>query len=68
MSSNEQPTLIPILLVDDRPENLLSLEGLLEGQGYELIRALSGNEALRLALKHDCALVLLDVQIGRAHV
>lgn len=63
MSSNEQPTLIPILLVDDRPENLLSLEGLLEGQGYELIRALSGNEALRLTLKHDCALVLLDVQM-----
>ncbi len=63
MSSNEQPTTIPILLVDDRPENLLSLEGLLEGQGYELIRALSGNEALRLTLKHDCALVLLDVQM-----
>lgn len=63
MSSNEQLTPIPILLVDDRPENLLSLEGLLEGQGYELIRALSGNEALRLTLKHDCALVLLDVQM-----
>ncbi|NJD39703.1 MAG: response regulator [Geobacter sp.] len=63
MSSNEQFPPIPILLVDDRPENLLSLEGLLEGQGYELIRALSGNEALRLTLKHDCALVLLDVQM-----
>ncbi len=63
MSSNEQPATIPILLVDDRPENLLSLEGLLGRQGYELIRALSGNEALRLTLKHDFALVLLDVQM-----
>lgn len=57
------PTRIPILLVDDRPENLLSLEGLLDGQEYELVRALSGNEALRQTLKQDFALVLLDVQM-----
>jgi PAS domain S-box-containing protein len=54
---------IPILIVDDRPENLLSLEELLLDQGYELVRALSGNEALRLSLKQDFALVLLDVQM-----
>ncbi len=54
---------IPLLLVDDRPENLLSLEGLLGGQEYQLVKALSGNEALRQTLKHDFALVLLDVQM-----
>jgi PAS domain S-box-containing protein len=54
---------IPILLVDDRPENLLSLEELLRDQGYELVRASSGNETLLLSLKRDFALVLLDVQM-----
>jgi len=54
---------IPILIVDDRPENLLSLEGLLGGNSYELVRASSGNEALRQTLKQDYALVLLDVQM-----
>jgi CheY-like chemotaxis protein/nitrogen-specific signal transduction histidine kinase len=54
---------VPILIVDDRPENLLSLEGLLGGLGYELIRASSGNEALLQTLKKDFALVLMDVQM-----
>lgn len=57
------PNNVPVLLVDDRTENLLSLEELLSNHGYELIRALSGNEALGLILKHDFALVLLDVQM-----
>ncbi|GAM09060.1 phytochrome-like protein cph1 [Geobacter sp. OR-1] len=52
-----------ILLVDDRPENLDALEGLLGDLELEMIRAQSGNEALRLALKKDFALVLLDVQM-----
>ncbi len=54
---------IPILMVDDRPENLLSLEELLSNHGYELVRASSGNEALLLTLKQDFSLVLLDVQM-----
>ena len=54
---------VPILMVDDRQENLLSLEALLSDQGYKLVSALSGNEALRLTLKQDFALVLLDVQM-----
>ena len=58
--STERPL---ILLVDDRPENLASLEGILEELDLEMVRALSGNEALRLSLKHDFALVLLDVQM-----
>ncbi|MCP5049148.1 MAG: response regulator [bacterium] len=52
-----------ILIVDDRPENLLALERLLEGPGIHIIRAASGNEALGLVLDHDFALVLLDVQM-----
>lgn len=52
-----------ILLVDDRPENLLSLEALLEGPEVNIVKAASGNEALSLMLDHDFALVLLDVQM-----
>lgn len=63
MNADTLSIAIPVLLVDDRPENLLSLEELLSGQGYELVRASSGNEALRLTLKQDFALVLLDVQM-----
>lgn len=63
MNSPIGTSLIPILLVDDRPENLLSLEELLNYQEYELVRALSGNEALRQTLRQDFALVLLDVQM-----
>ena len=40
-----------ILIVDDRPENLLALEVILEPLGHELIRAESGPEALRALLR-----------------
>lgn len=63
MKQPSLPAAIPILLVDDRPENLLSLEALLVDSTYDLVRATSGNEALLLTLKHDFALVLLDVQM-----
>jgi len=50
-----------ILLVDDRPENLLALEVILAGQGYELVKATSGKEALKILLKEqDFALILMD--------
>jgi len=52
-----------ILLVDDRPENLLALEGILEDENYGLFKATSGREALRMVLKHNFALILLDVQM-----
>lgn len=52
-----------ILIVDDRPENLLSLEILFENEPYEIITALSGNEALAAIITHDFAVVLLDVQM-----
>jgi CheY-like chemotaxis protein len=54
---------VAILLVDDRPENLLALEGLLESLAVNIVKATSGNEALGLMLEHDFALVLLDVQM-----
>lgn len=59
------PTAPPlkILLVDDKPENLLALEELLHSPDRELYRALSGNDALRLLLKHDFACVLLDIEM-----
>jgi len=54
---------IPILLVDDRPENLTALEALLEDLGLDIFKATSGNEALSLSLKHDFSIVLLDVRM-----
>lgn len=52
-----------ILMVDDRPENLLALEAILQGLGHELIKASSGEDALKCLLKHDVAVILLDVQM-----
>jgi signal transduction histidine kinase len=54
---------VNILLVDDRPEQLLVLETILSGLGQNLIRAGSGRDALRFLLNHDCALILLDVNM-----
>src|SRR5688572_4540731 len=50
-----------ILLVDDQPGNLLVLESLLEGHGHKLVRARSGEEALKCLLLDDFAVILLDV-------
>ena len=52
-----------LLLVDDIPENLFALENILEENGREFIKANSGEEALKLLLKHDFDLILLDVQM-----
>jgi PAS domain S-box-containing protein len=52
-----------ILMVDDRPENLMALEAILEPLGHELVRAHSGEEALREVLRQDFACILLDVQM-----
>ena len=52
-----------LLLVDDQPANLVSLEAVLEGEGRTLIKAHSGQEALKVLLKEDISLVLLDVQM-----
>ncbi len=52
-----------LLLVDDRPENLLALEHVLEDLDCHMFKVTSGPEALRLVLNHHFALVLLDVQM-----
>ena len=52
-----------ILIVDDRPENLLTLESILESPQLNIIKAKSGNEALGLLLEYNVALVLMDVQM-----
>ena len=53
-----------ILLVDDRVENLIALEEMLQAESRTFIRALNGIEALRLAaLTDDIGLILLDVQM-----
>jgi PAS domain S-box-containing protein len=52
-----------ILLVDDRAENLLALEAILEPLGERLVRANSGDEALKCLLTDEFAVILLDVQM-----
>ncbi len=53
-----------ILLVDDRPDNLFSMETILEPDGYQLIKAGSGREALKILLtEFDFALILMDVKM-----
>lgn len=54
---------VNILMVDDKEANLLALEGLLESPGYNLVKALSGREALKRILEVDFALILLDVRM-----
>jgi PAS domain S-box-containing protein len=54
---------VNILLVDDRPENLLTLDAILEPLGERLVRAHSGDEALKCLLTEEFAVILLDVQM-----
>jgi PAS domain S-box-containing protein len=52
-----------VLLVDDRDENLLALEAVLAPTGCRLVKARSGDDALRALLRDDFAVILLDVQM-----
>ena len=52
-----------ILIVDDRPENLVSLKIVLKDLDIEFVEATSGNDALKKTLHHDFALALLDIQM-----
>ncbi|MDX1952694.1 MAG: response regulator [Verrucomicrobiota bacterium] len=54
---------VSILLVDDNPEKLLAIESVLEKLGQNLVRAHSGEEALRLLLRKEFALILMDVNM-----
>src|SRR3954453_721462 len=67
LKNNEVPfrqSDIKILVVDDREDNLLSIETILEKDGYTLVKANSGRAALKILLKeHDFTLILMDVQM-----
>jgi len=52
-----------VLIIDDRPENLLGLRKLLESGGFKVNEALSGEEALKKALKNEYCVIILDVQM-----
>ncbi|HKX31506.1 MAG TPA: response regulator [Blastocatellia bacterium] len=54
---------VNILLVDDNPNNLLTLESILDAPDRNLVQASSGEEALRYLLDHEVAVVLLDVHM-----
>jgi CheY-like chemotaxis protein len=57
----EHEATVDILLVDDQPANLLALEAVLESLGQNLVKAHSGEEALRHLIQKDFAVILLDV-------
>src|SRR5437667_2688872 len=54
---------VNILLVDDKPENLVVLESILEGADYRLTKAQSAQEALLALVATDFALIVLDVRM-----
>src|SRR6202008_1841049 len=54
---------VNVLLVDDKTENLLALESVLDAPDYHLVRALSGQDALLALLEREYAAIVLDVQM-----
>src|SRR5215216_7514806 len=55
---------IKILVVDDREDNLFSIEAILEKDKYTIVKASSGRAALKILLQeHDFSLILMDVQM-----
>jgi signal transduction histidine kinase len=66
MANSKPERIVPsVLLVDDRPENLLALEGVLKPLGARLVKARSGEDALMHLLRETFAVILLDVQMPR---
>lgn len=63
-SKSRQKPEIKLLVVDDREDNLLSIETILERDNYSITKANSGRAALKILLKeHDFTLILMDVQM-----
>src|SRR5580704_13216341 len=52
-----------ILIVDDRPANLIALEAVLDPLGQRLVRAASGEEALQRLREEDYAVILMDIRM-----
>jgi PAS domain S-box-containing protein len=63
-SVEPDPARATILMVDDHAANLLALEAILSPLGHPLVKAHSGDEALKQILQRDFALILLDVQMS----
>lgn len=63
LKNHEVPPPVKVLSVDDRPENLLVIEDVLEPLGQEIISKRSGDEALKYLLKQGVAVILLDVRM-----
>ena len=61
--SSETTAPVKVLVVDDRPENLLALEATLSGSGAHIEYVRTAQEALRYLLVEEVALILLDVQM-----
>ena len=57
------PAEAAVLIVDDKPKNLLAVATMLEGLSDRIVQTTSADEALRYLLRHDVALMLLDVQM-----
>ncbi|PVE22107.1 hybrid sensor histidine kinase/response regulator [Microvirga sp. KLBC 81] len=63
--ATSNPVPAKILVVDDDPRNLVAVEEILRAPGIEIVTADCGEAALRHVLKHDFAVILLDVQMPR---
>jgi PAS domain S-box-containing protein len=63
MNTIKEKLIAKILVVDDREENLFAMEKILKTLGCEIYKAHSGNEAMSFTLRHDFALILLDVNM-----
>src|SRR5438552_8281362 len=60
-ATREEQAPVRILIVDDNAHNLIALEAVLEPLGQEIVRAMSGPEAIEKLSEGDFALVLMDV-------
>lgn len=60
----QEKNLVKILVVDDRLDNLMSIESILERENYTIVKANSGRAALKILLReYDFSLILMDVQM-----
>jgi len=62
---HHDPSAAKVLAVDDQPQNLMALEVMLQSMPVDLVKANSGEEALKKLLHDDFALILMDIQMPR---